>query len=70
MPIPEDLKNLAQVGAGMIIDSLGTPHEDIKNIVVVSKAPIIIKNASSIPFETLKNIAMAGKGNAIFDFTD
>ncbi len=51
----------------MILDCSKYSAIDLKNIVAVSKAPIVLKNVSELSTMDMKGIAAAGNGNVIFD---
>ncbi len=62
-----DIKRVAAAGGGLILDCSKYSAIDLKNIVAVSKAPIVLKNVSELSTMDMKGIAAAGNGNVIFD---
>lgn len=65
-----DLKRIAAVGGGLVLDASKYSTLDLKAIAASAKSDIVLKNVSEMSTMDIKNIASAGNGHVIFDMTE
>ncbi|OCG78792.1 hypothetical protein A9G42_01925 [Gilliamella sp. Nev6-6] len=66
------LENIAASGSGIILDAKKYNEPQLRKIATKAfegRAKLTLKNANSMNGHQLLNIAKAGKGSVVFDFT-